>query len=92
MYISASAVAIEPFSVVAYKAQLDAADVIIAYAGTVPKQAGFGDADSSESKDRAAIDLPESQSHVNEITKAYPDKTVVVMQTVGQINVESFYG
>ncbi len=89
MYISAS-VAVEPFSVTAYKAQLDAADVIIAYAGTVPKQAGFGDADSSESKDRASIDLPESQSHVTEITKAYPDKTVVVMQTVGQINVEPF--
>ena len=89
MYISAS-VAVEPFSVAAYQAQLDAADVIIAYAGTVPKQAGFGDADSSESKDRATIDLPESQLHVNEITEAYPDKTIVVMQTVGQINVEPF--
>ena len=89
MYISAS-VAVEPFSVTAYKAQLDAADVIIAYAGTVPKQTGFGTPDSSESKDRTSIDLPESQSHVTEITNAYPDKTVVVMQTVGQINVEPF--
>ncbi len=89
MYISAS-VAVEPFSVTAYKAQLDAADVIIAYAGTVPKQDGFGTPDSSESKDRKSIDLPKSQSHVAEITAAYPGKTVVVMQTVGQINVEPF--
>ena len=89
MYISAS-VAVEPFSVTAYKAQLDAADVIIAYAGTVPKQDGFGTPDSSESKDRKSIDLPTSQEHVAEITAAYPDKTVVVMQTVGQINVEPF--
>ena len=89
MYISAS-VAVEEFSVEAYKTQLEEADVIIAYAGTVPKQDGFGTADASESKDRTSIDLPESQSHVLEITNAYPDKTVVVMQTVGQINVEPF--
>lgn len=89
MYISAS-VSVEPFSVNAYKAQLDEADVIIAYAGTVPKQSGFGTPDSSESKDRTSIDLPESQSHVQQIANVYPDKTVVVMQTVGQINVEPF--
>lgn len=89
MYISASP-AVAPFSITAYKAELDAADTIIAYAGTVPKQDGFGDADSSESKDRSSINLPESQSHVQEICTAYPDKTVVVMSTVGQINVEPF--
>lgn len=50
MYISASA-AVEEFTVENYKTQFDAADVIIAYAGTVPKQEGFGEADSSESKD-----------------------------------------
>ncbi|MCH5212445.1 MAG: glycoside hydrolase family 3 C-terminal domain-containing protein, partial [Oscillospiraceae bacterium] len=89
MYISASP-AVAPFSVEAYKTELDEADVIIAYAGTVPKQDGFGTADSSESHDRSDINLPASQSHVTEITNAYPDKTVVVMSTVGQINVEPF--
>ena len=89
MYISAS-VSAKPFSVEAYKTELDNADVIIAYAGTVPKQAGFGTADSSESKDRASINLPDSQSHVQELAEAYPEKTIVVMQTVGQINVEPF--
>lgn len=89
MYISASAAAVD-FSVEAYKTQLDAADVIIAYAGTVPKQEGMGDADSSESKDRKDIDLPAHQSHVQAICNAYPEKTVVVMSTVGQINVEPF--
>ncbi|MDO5396444.1 MAG: glycoside hydrolase family 3 C-terminal domain-containing protein [bacterium] len=89
MYISASARAVE-FSVEAYKQQLDAADVIIAYAGTIPKQDGMGDADSSESKDRKNIDLPAHQSHVQTICDAYPEKTVVVMSTVGQINVEPF--
>lgn len=89
MYISASPTALD-FSVENYKAQLDAADVIIAYAGTVPKQDDLGDADSSESKDRANIDLPSHQAHVQNICNAYPDKTVVVMSTVGQINVEPF--
>lgn len=66
-----------------YKAEFDAADVIIAYAGT-------NTGDSSESHDRANIDLPASQAHVQKICDAYPDKTVVVMSTVGQINVEPF--
>ncbi len=66
-----------------YKAEFDAADVIIAYAGT-------NTGDSSESHDRANIDLPASQAHVQSICDAYPDKTVVVMSTVGQINVEPF--
>ena len=79
------------FSVANYKAQLDAADVIIAYAGTVPKNnTGLGDADSSESHDRSNIDLPATQSHVKAICDAYPEKTIVVMQTVGQMNVEPF--
>ena len=89
MYISASA-EVKDFSIEAYKEQLDAADVIIAYAGTIPKQAGFGDADASESHDRKDINLPAHQSHVQKICDAYPDKTVVVMSTVGQINVEPF--
>lgn len=89
MYISASARAVD-FSVEAYKNQLDAADVIIAYAGTIPKQEGLGESDSSESKDRKDIDLPAHQSHVQTICNAYPEKTVVVMSTVGQINVEPF--
>ncbi len=89
LYISASAKS-EAFSVEAYKSQLDAADVIIAYAGTIPKQEGFGESDSAESNDREDINLPSHQSHVQEIANAYPDKTVVVMSTVGQINVEPF--
>ncbi len=87
--ISASA-AVAPFSVEAYKAELDAADVIIAYAATIPKQEGLGDPDSSESRDRSSIDLPAHQSHVQAICDAYPEKTVVAMSTVGQINVEPF--
>ncbi|MBR0028346.1 MAG: glycoside hydrolase family 3 C-terminal domain-containing protein, partial [Clostridia bacterium] len=89
MYISASA-AVKDFSVSAFKSELDSADVILAYAGTIPKQAGLGDADSSESKDRETIDLPSHQAHVQAICNAYPDKTVVAMSTVGQINVEPF--
>lgn len=79
------------FSVDNYKSQLDAADVIIAYAATVPKNStGLGDADSSESKDRSNIDLPATQAHVQALCSAYPEKTIVVMSTVGQINVEPF--
>ena len=89
MYISASPTVLD-FSVANYKTQLDAADVIIAYAGTVPKQDGFGTADASESKDRTDINLPTSQAHVQAICDAYPGKTIVVMSTVGQINVEPF--
>lgn len=81
---------VQDFSVEAYKSQLDAADVIIAYAGTIPKQDGFGDSDSAESNDREDINLPSHQSHVSAITSAYPEKTIVVMSTVGQINVEPF--
>jgi beta-glucosidase-like glycosyl hydrolase len=79
--------AVEPqtpaFSVDKYKADLDAADVIIAYAGTTLT-------DSSESHDRSSISLPASQAHINAVTAAYPKKTVVVMQTVGQIDVAPF--
>ncbi len=89
MYISASA-SVPEFSVENYKTQLELADVIIAYAGTVPKQDGFGTADSAESKDRSSIDMPSHQAHVQAICDAYPEKTVVVMSTVGQINVEPF--
>ncbi len=79
------------FSVDNYKSQLDAADVIIAYAATVPKNStGLGDADSSESKDRSNIDLPATQAHVQALCNAYPEKTIVAMSTVGQINVEPF--
>lgn len=81
MYINISASA--SFSVDNFKTALDAADYIIAYAGTTT-------ADSSESNDRNSIDLPITQSHVQQICDAYPDKAIVVMSTVGQINVESF--
>ena len=81
MYITVSANA--EFSVENYKTALDKADYIIAYGGTT-------EADSSESNDRASIDLPSSQSHVQQICDAYPDKTIVVLQTVGQVNVEGF--
>lgn len=82
IYISVDPIEKE-FSVENYKQQLDAADVIIAYAGTTT-------ADSKESNDRASIALPEHQSHVQAIADAYPDKTIVAMQTVGQIDVEPF--
>lgn len=89
LYLSASAT-VADFSVDAYKAQLDAADVIIAYAGTIPKQDGFPESDSAESNDREDINLPSHQSHVQEIVNKYGNKTIVVMSTVGQINVEPF--
>lgn len=83
--------AVKDFSVENFKTQLDAADVIIAYAGTVPKNStGLGDSDAQEGKDRSNINLPASQSHVQALCDAYPDKTVVVMSTVGQMNVEPF--
>ena len=71
------------FSVENYKSSLDNADYIIAYGGT-------NKADSGESNDRESIDLPDSQSHVQQLCDAYPQKTVVVLQTVGQVNVEGF--
>lgn len=74
------------FSIDKYKSDLDNADVIIAYASTMWGSGG----DASESHDRADIDLPDTQSHVQAIAEAYPEKTVVVMQAVGQINVEPF--
>lgn len=73
----------DEFSVNKYKDKLDSADVIIAYAGT-------NLSDSAEAYDRKNINLPLSQSHVQALTSAYPEKTVVAMQTVGQVNVEPF--
>ena len=69
------------FTVQNYKSSLDKADYIIAYGGTTT-------ADSSESNDRASIDLPQSEKHVKLLCDAYPDKTIAVLQTVGQVNVE----
>ncbi len=71
------------FSIDKYKAELDAADVIIAYAGTTLS-------DSAEFNDRSGIALPESQSHAAALTAAYPEKTVLALQTVGQIDVAPF--
>ncbi len=88
MYISAASM--PGFSIDNYRSQLDAADYIIAYASTIPKEEGLGEPDARESKDRESIDLPAHESHVQELCDAYPDKTVVVMSTVGQINVEPF--
>lgn len=87
--ISASA-EIRGFAAEDYKAQLDEADVIIAYAVTIPKQEGLGEQDASESHDRDTIDLPEHESHVQALCDAYPEKTIVVMSTSGQINVDPF--
>lgn len=71
------------FSVDKYKTELDAADIIIAYAGTTLS-------DSAEFNDRSSIDLPQSQSHVGALTEAYPEKTIVTLQTVGQIDTIPF--
>ena len=71
------------FSIEKYKEQLDAADYIIAYGGTTT-------ADSNESHDRSSIDMPAHQAHVSDVANAYPDKTIVVMQTAGQMNVSPF--
>lgn len=90
MYISATA-ATREFSPEEFSAELDWADVIIAYAATIPKQDGFGDSDSAESNDREDIDIPAHQTHVQPLCDSkYADKTVVVMSTVGQMNVEPF--
>lgn len=78
LYISASANEKE-FTVENYKEQLDSADVIIAYVGTTT-------ADSKESNDRASIAIPAHQAHAKAIVDAYADKTVVVMQAVGQLD------
>lgn len=79
MYITVTASA--DFSVENYKGVLDSADYIIAYGGTTV-------ADSSESNDRKSIDIPESQSHITKLCEAYPNKTIVALSTVGQINAE----
>ncbi len=81
LYITVSASA--DFSVENYKTSLDAVDYIIAYGGTV-------ESDSGESNDRKSIDLPSTQGHIQQLCDAYPDKTVVVLQSVGQVNVEGF--
>lgn len=81
LYIQVSASA--EFSVANFKNSLDKADYIIAYGGTTT-------ADSSESRDRSSVDLPATEVHVQQICDAYPEKTIVVLQTVGQINVENF--
>ncbi len=81
MYITVNAST--EFSVENFKDSLDKADYIIAYAGTTV-------ADSSESNDRESIDLPITQTHVAEICGAYPEKAIVVLSTVGQVNVEEF--
>ena len=82
LYISAAANSTE-FTIEKYKDRLDEADIIIAYAGTTLE-------DSSESHDRENPPPPRSQSHVQALTDMYPDKTAVVMQTVGQIDTAPF--
>ncbi|MCD8089573.1 MAG: glycoside hydrolase family 3 C-terminal domain-containing protein [Clostridiales bacterium] len=81
LYLSVSASS--EFSVDAYKTQLDEADVIIAYGTTTTS-------DAKESNDRSSIAMPSHEAHVAEISAAYPDKTVVVLQTVGQMDVSTF--
>ncbi len=82
LYLSVSPI-FPDFSIENNKEELDNAELIIAYAGTDLS-------DSKESHDRNSIKLPDTQSHVAEIAKAYPEKTIVVMQTVGQIDVSPF--
>ncbi len=82
--------AVKPFTVESYKTELDNADFIVAYGCTVPKQDGLGTVDASESHDRSSINMPSSQAHVQQICDAYPNKTIVALQTVGQMNVEGF--
>lgn len=90
LYISATA-ASRDFSPEEFSADLDWADVIIAYTATIPKQDGFGDSDAAESNDREDINIPAHQTHVQPLCDSkYADKTVVVMSTVGQMNVEPF--
>lgn len=79
---------IPEFSIEEYRSELEAADVIIAYGATMYGRRPGGD--SGESNDRDNIELPVTQSHVLSLTEAYPEKTVVVMQAVGQFNVEPF--
>lgn len=81
LYLSVSASS--EFSVEAYKTQLDEADVIIAYGTTTTS-------DAKESSDRSSIAMPSHEAHVAEIAAAYPDKTVVVLQTVGQMDISTF--
>lgn len=81
--ITFSATANDTFSVDTYKNELDSADMIITYVGTTTD-------DSKEAKDRASIDMPASQSFVNDVAAAYPNKTVVAMCTVGQVDVSKF--
>ncbi|MCD8157472.1 MAG: glycoside hydrolase family 3 C-terminal domain-containing protein [Clostridiales bacterium] len=81
LYLSVSASS--EFSVDAYKTQLDEADVIIAYGTTTTS-------DAKESNDRSSIAMPSHEAHVAEISTAYPDKTVVVLQTVGQMDISEF--
>lgn len=71
------------FSIEKYRSELDEADVIIAYAGTTLS-------DSAEFIDRESIAMPESQGHAAIIARAYPGKTVVALQTVGQVDISSF--
>ena len=83
------------FSVEKYKDKLDSADVIIVYTGTIPKQTTYnvsGDSDSAESKDRKNIEIPAHQYHVKDICSvdAYASKTILVMSTVGQMNIEPY--
>ncbi|MBD5451218.1 MAG: hypothetical protein HDR25_01120 [Lachnospiraceae bacterium] len=83
------------FSVEKYKDKLDSADVIIAYAGTIPKQTTYnvsGDSDSAESNDREDIEIPAHQYHVKDICSvdAYASKSILVMSTVGQMNIEPY--
>lgn len=83
------------FSVEKYKDKLDSADVIIAYAGTIPKQTTYnvsGDSDSAESNDREDIEIPAHQYHVKDICSVdeYASKTILVMSTVGQMNIEQY--
>lgn len=82
------------FSVEKCADELNAADVIIAYASTMAGNAKDSQglvADGKESNDRTTIELPErDRGNVEKLCKQYGDKTVVFMQTVGEIDVREF--
>ncbi len=98
MYINITANS--EFSVETYKEKLSNADVIIAYTGTISsseKESNGELADGKESNDRSTISLPLRDGHVSEICNykegdiyPYADKTIVIMQTVGQVDVDPF--
>ncbi len=99
MYIDIAA--ISDFNLEENKEKLDNADIILAYTGTISsseKDLNGEMTDCKESNDRSTISLPPRDNHVSKICNykdadgnyPYADKAVVIMQTVGQVDVDPF--